>query len=72
MDERYEILDTETLKKVQEVSVPKSDLLSAKAGCQRDIETCYQEIKRLQDKIAEIDSLLALFVVETPVEKLGD
>jgi hypothetical protein len=52
--------------------VPKSELLSKKAGCQKDIETSYLEIKRLQDKISEIDSLLALFVVETPVEKLGE
>lgn len=72
MDERYEIVDTETLKRVQEVSVPKSELLSKKAGYQKDLETCYLEIKRLQDKIAEIDSLLALFVVETSVEKLGE
>jgi len=67
MDERYEIIDAETLKRVQEASVPKSELLSKKAGYQKDLETCYQEIKRLQDKIAEIDSLLALFVVEAPV-----
>lgn len=68
MDERYEIVDSETLKRVQEVSVPKSELLSKKAGYQKDLESCYQEIKRLQDKISEIDSLLLMFVVEVPVE----
>ncbi len=60
MDERYEVIDTETLKRVQEVNVPKSELLSKKAGNQKDIETHYLEIKRLQDSISEIDNLLLL------------
>jgi hypothetical protein len=60
MDERYEIVDTETLKRIQEVSVPKSELLSKKAGYQKDVEFHYLEIKRLQDKISEIDNLLLM------------
>lgn len=63
MDERYEVVDTETLKKIQEVVVPKSELLSQKAGYQKDLETCYQEIKRLQNKITEIDNLFSLLDV---------
>jgi len=60
MIENYEKVDDNTLRKVIESSISKSDLLSRKAGLQKDIETHIGEITRLTALVKEADNLLSL------------
>lgn len=60
MSIEYMKLNAITLEKNTKTNVSKSELLSQKAGWQKDIEIHLSQIEELNLKIQEIDNLLAM------------